>query len=1112
MLNQFGRAFTDLDAAGQRAARNQIAAGAALTSVAVGLGSVAAAGIAFMSDATKEAKEFEQGVRLASTQQDKFKNSTKELGDVIKGVAKDIAVPLDALDDGLFDIFSSMDVNLPQAKKLLTEFSKSAVAGATDLQTAGRATIAIMNAWHIPAEDVNRVLDVQFQLVRKGVGTYEEFASTIGRAIPSAQRAGQSVETLAGMLAFLTRNGLSAAMASASAGRAFDAFSNPKTLGRLEKMGIRVKEANGDFRDMGGVILDLQKKMEGLTDPQRASALQDLFKGSGGTIQARRFYDLVLKDAASAEQFIGLVHDMEGAAGEFTKAYDTMASTAENQSQVLANQWEIFKVELGEALLPILKELMKVLQSVFEWWNSLSDGTKKTIMWIGIITVAFTALLAVVLGVAGVWAMLAGAAALLGVSIGALIGIAAAVAAAIIALAAVGYLIWKNWDTIKGALVAAWEWVWERIGPVVIAIRDGIVYAFFWMRDKLVEFWNWLRDKFGDRIINLFNRVRDDVMKAVEAVTGFVREKWDNISSWLTKRWDSIAQFLAPFLKLISGLWDSTWTMMGEQFKAIWDLIVVVFENIIGFIIDTLERAWGIIVGIVKTVWTILSSVISFFIDLIMGMIDIIVGVFTGDWEQAWDGVKRIFSAFIDLACGLWDALWIFIKEVLGNALGWIWDTIKRVFDIVLQVFKSFWDSIVSGFEWAVRNIGVLWDGIMDVAKKPINFVIEYVYNKGIRWVWNKIADFLGLGQLPEAGMIGAVAGASNAGQMSAGRMAKGGVLDGYAPGVDDQLMLLSKGEGVLVPEAVRGLGPAFVHWANAFFSGGRAGRTGGRGGRFADGGIVDSVMGLLGGVGEDVVNIFKNPVEYITNKMGGSQWVRGAAGLMKKGADGVVDKAWNWITSFGGGGGGSSAGVPATSATLQAWIKAAMALAGVPENWFGPLQTLIMRESGGNPNAINLWDINAQNGYPSQGLMQTIPQTFAAYRDPRLPNNIVDPIANIVAGIRYILARYGSIFNVQQAVGSTPMGYDAGGLLQPGLGMYFNGTGVPEHVLTDGQWRAVERAINYTTGGGTYGDGASSSGPGGVNTYNIEMNIYTREIDPRQNALDLGREIGKGV
>jgi len=46
----------------------------------------------------------------------------------------------------------------------------------------------------------------------------------------------------------------------------------------------------------------------------------------------------------------------------------------------------------------------------------------------------------------------------------------------------------------------------------------------------------------------------------------------------------------------------------------------------------------------------------------------------------------------------------------------------------------------------------------------------------------------------------------------------------------------------------------------------------------------------------------------------------------------------------------------------------------GVPASWAGPTHTLIMRESGGNPNAINLTRLERPAGHPSQGLMQTIP------------------------------------------------------------------------------------------------------------------------------------------
>ncbi|MFG3435854.1 transglycosylase SLT domain-containing protein [Nonomuraea sp. NPDC047897] len=70
---------------------------------------------------------------------------------------------------------------------------------------------------------------------------------------------------------------------------------------------------------------------------------------------------------------------------------------------------------------------------------------------------------------------------------------------------------------------------------------------------------------------------------------------------------------------------------------------------------------------------------------------------------------------------------------------------------------------------------------------------------------------------------------------------------------------------------------------------------------------------------------------------------------------------------------------------------------------------TVIFHESGGNPSAINRWDINAQNGVPSQGLMQTIPPTFNAHSLPG-HKQILEPVDNIIAGVLYTYSRYGDL------------------------------------------------------------------------------------------------------
>lgn len=149
--------------------------------------------------------------------------------------------------------------------------------------------------------------------------------------------------------------------------------------------------------------------------------------------------------------------------------------------------------------------------------------------------------------------------------------------------------------------------------------------------------------------------------------------------------------------------------------------------------------------------------------------------------------------------------------------------------------------------------------------------------------------------------------------------------------------------------------------------------------------------------------------------------------------------------------------GGAAPTGALGAWIATAIQLTGVPRSWASALATIIQRESGGNPNAVNNWDSNAAAGHPSSGLAQVIGPTFAAYHQPGTSGNIFDPVANIAAAINYIKARYGDISRVQQAnPNASPHGYDNGGIIPPGFTSVFNGLGTPEALLTTQQWRDI--------------------------------------------------------
>ena len=122
----------------------------------------------------------------------------------------------------------------------------------------------------------------------------------------------------------------------------------------------------------------------------------------------------------------------------------------------------------------------------------------------------------------------------------------------------------------------------------------------------------------------------------------------------------------------------------------------------------------------------------------------------------------------------------------------------------------------------------------------------------------------------------------------------------------------------------------------------------------------------------------------------------------------------------------GTVAGAPAASAATPAqsggnvdtWIKESLKVMhakGIPGTYEG-IHRNLMRESSGNPNAINNWDSNATKGIPSKGLLQVIDPTFNAYHVSGTSKNIYDPVANITAAANYAADRYGSIDNVNSA------------------------------------------------------------------------------------------------
>lgn len=124
----------------------------------------------------------------------------------------------------------------------------------------------------------------------------------------------------------------------------------------------------------------------------------------------------------------------------------------------------------------------------------------------------------------------------------------------------------------------------------------------------------------------------------------------------------------------------------------------------------------------------------------------------------------------------------------------------------------------------------------------------------------------------------------------------------------------------------------------------------------------------------------------------------------------------------------------PGGAGPASGWTDQAMALAGVSGSlWKQMLMRQEMRESSYSPNPPNINDINTAQGNPSRGILQTTGTTFKQYMVAG-HGNILNPVDNIAAAIRYMIATYGhgnAGAAAQTMWGRGGGAYGSGGLLR---------------------------------------------------------------------------------
>ncbi|QDF15390.1 tape measure protein [Gordonia phage Mollymur] len=114
-----------------------------------------------------------------------------------------------------------------------------------------------------------------------------------------------------------------------------------------------------------------------------------------------------------------------------------------------------------------------------------------------------------------------------------------------------------------------------------------------------------------------------------------------------------------------------------------------------------------------------------------------------------------------------------------------------------------------------------------------------------------------------------------------------------------------------------------------------------------------------------------------------------------------------------------------------------------------------IQSESSGNPSAIQqVLDVNS-GGNEAAGLLQIAKGTWPGVRDPSLPDDRLDPWANMNGALRYLKMNNLDLLSTW----GHGHGYDRGGIFEDGT-FGWNTSGKPEAVFTNRQWLQLDELV----------------------------------------------------
>lgn len=265
-------------------------------------------------------------------------------------------------------------------------------------------------------------------------------------------------------------------------------------------------------------------------------------------------------------------------------------------------------------------------------------------------------------------------------------------------------IIQSAWAGIKVAIGAVTTWFTGSVVPWIKAAIGILVSGFKFFKAAATLAWN----GFKTVLSTVWNWVKTYVFNPIAKV----------VSATIPKAFGVMKSLVGAYIDAWKLVINVAWSFVRDKiFKPLKHLVTVtipaaftLFKNLVksrmeNFRASILDKYSWVKNHVFKPLKTFVTETIP--------------GAFTNFKNKIRDRMENFRASILD-------------------KYSWVRD---HVFSPLQKLIKT---TVPNAFDKGVKSIGTFWDKLKKLAAKPVNFVIDTIYNNGIRKLWNPIAGLIG--------------------------------------------------------------------------------------------------------------------------------------------------------------------------------------------------------------------------------------------------------------------------------------------------------------------------------------------------------------------------------